>query len=215
MGIKERMMDGMIDKMSAEQKQKAMEAMMEKFLGGLSSEERGKMMEGMMEKFLGGMSAEERNAMMSRMMPQMMGSMMGGEGMMGMMGRMMGGMMGGGMRSEAGRGPESAGKGAEAGRQGAEAEGAREMPWDMCRKMMGAMTEGTQTARFATPEVRGLFDEWAAQIEEELLQFTKDAGGVDVQKAAEHFRLSKESTIYFLTRLAQKGKIEFGKKNTE
>jgi hypothetical protein len=206
MGIKERMMDGMMDKMSAEEKQKAMEAMMEKFLGGLSAEERGKMMEGMMEKFLGGMSAEERGAMMSRMMPQMMGTMTGGEGMMGMMGRMMGRMMGGGSGAAAGRASES-------GRT--EAQGAGEMPWDMCRKMMGAMTEGTQTARFATPEVRGLFDEWAAQIEEELLQFTKDAGGVDVQKAAEHFRLSRESTIYFLTRLAQKGKIEFGKKNSD
>jgi hypothetical protein len=202
MGIKERMMDGMMDKMSAEEKQKAMEAMMEKFLGGLSSEERGKMMEGMMEKFLGGMTAEERSAMMSRMMPQMMGSMTGGEGMMGMMGRMMGGMMGGGTRTQPGG-------------KSQDAEGAAEMPWDMCRKMMGAMTEGTQTARFATPEVRGLFDEWAAQIEEELLQFTKDAGEVDVQKAAEHFRLSRESTIYFLTRLAQKGKIEFGKKSSE
>jgi hypothetical protein len=202
MGIKERMMDGMMDKMSAEEKQKAMEAMMEKFLGGLSSEERGKMMEGMMEKFLGGMSAEERSAMMSRMMPQMMGSMTGGQGMMGMMGRMMGGMMGGGTRTQPGG-------------KSQDAEGAAEMPWDMCRKMMGAMTEGTQTARFATPEVRGLFDEWAAQIEEELLQFTKDAGEVDVQKAAEHFRLSRESTIYFLTRLAQKGKIEFGKKSSE
>jgi hypothetical protein len=201
MGIKERMMDGMMDKMSAEEKQKAMETMMEKFLGGLSSEERGKMMEGMMEKFLGGMSAEERGAMMSRMMPQMMGSMTGGGGMMGMMGRMIGGTMGGGTRTQPGG-------------KSQEAEGAGEMPWDMCRKMMGAMTEGTQTARFATPEVRGLFDEWAAQIEEELLQFTKDAGGVDVQKAAEHFRLSRESTIYFLTRLAQKGKIEFGKKSS-
>ena len=184
MGIKERMMDGMMDKMSSEEKQKAMEAMMEKFLEGLPSEERGKMMEGMMEKFLGGLSEEERSAMMSRMMPKMMGSMMGGSGPMGMMRMMMGG--------------------------GNDAEAGGEMPWDMCRKMMGAMAEGAQTARFATPEVRGLFDEWAAQIEEEILQFAKDAAGVDVEKAAEHFRLSKESTIYFLTRLAQKGKIRFG-----
>ncbi len=186
MGLKERMMDGMMDKMSAEEKQKAMEAMMEKFLDGLPSEERGKMMEGMMEKFLGGMSAEERNAMMARMMPKMMGSMMGGRGPMGMMNMMMGG--------------------------GQSSEGDAEMPWDMCQKMMNTMTEGTQTARFATPEVRGLFDEWAAQIEEEMLQFAKETGEVDVEKAAEHFKLSKESTIYFLTRLAQKGKIKFGNK---
>jgi hypothetical protein len=160
MGIKERMMDGMMDKMSAEEKQKAMEAMMEKFMEGLSAEEKSSMMEGMMQK------------------------MMGKGGPMGMM-RM---MMGGGKAGESGS----------------------EMPWDMCRKMMGAMTEGAQTARFATPEVRGLFDEWAGQIEEEMLQFTKESGGVDVDKAAAHFKLSKESTIYFLTRLAQKGKIEFG-----
>jgi hypothetical protein len=80
--------------------------------------------------------------------------------------------------------------------------------------MMGAMAEGAQTARFATPEVRGLFDEWAAQIEEEMLQFAKETGEVDVERAAEHFKLSKESTIYFLTRLAQKGKIHFGSKNS-
>lgn len=83
-------------------------------------------------------------------------------------------------------------------------------PWDMCRKMMGAMTEGAQTARFATPEVRGLFDEWAAQIEEEMLQFTKESGEVDVDKVSVRFKLSKDSTVYFLTRLAQKGKIKFG-----
>lgn len=207
MGIKERMMDGMMDKMSAEEKQKAMEAMMEKFLDGISSEDRGRMMEGMMEKFLGGMSAEERGTMMGRMMPQMMGSMMGGSGMMDMMRAMMGGVR----RAHAGARTD-AGARTEADSQAAGASA--ETPWDMCRKMMGAMTQGTQTARFATPEVRGLFDEWAVQIEEEMLQFTRDAGEVDVQKAAEHFKLSKESTLYFLTRLAQKGKIEFGKKSS-
>jgi len=179
-GIKEKMMEGMMDKMSAEEKLKAMETMMEKFLGGLSAEDRSKMMEGMMEKFLGGMSTEERSKMMAGMMPKMMGE----GGPMGMM-RM---MMGGGKTEEAGG----------------------ESPWDMCRKMMGAMTEGAQTTRFATPEVRGLFDEWAAEIEEEMLQFTEESGEVDVDKAADHFKLSKESTIYFLTRLAQKGKIKFG-----
>jgi len=161
-GIKEKMMEGMMDKMSAEEKLRAMETMMEKFLGGMSAEERGKMMAGMMPK------------------------MMGEGGPMGMMRMMMGG-----------------GKTAEAG---------GESPWDMCRKMMGAMSEGAQTSRFATPEVRGLFDEWAAQIEEEMLQFTKESGEVDVDKAAERFKLSRESTIYFLTRLAQKGKIKFGSK---
>jgi hypothetical protein len=191
MGLKEKMMEGMMDKMSAEEMQKAMEAMMEKFLGGLSSEDKSKMMEGMMEKFLGGMSAEERGRMMAGMMPKMMGE--GGPmGMMGMM-RM---MMGGGKTAAAAgeKGPESGG----------------EMPWDMCRKMMGAMTEGAQTARFATPEVRGLFDEWAAQIEEEMLHYIQETGEVDEDKTAEHFKLSRESTVYFLTRLAQKGKIKFG-----
>ncbi len=123
-----------------------------------------------------------------RMMDGMMPKMMGGGGPMGMM-RM---MMGGGTSGESGD----------------------EMPWDMCRKTMSSMTEGAQTARFATPEVRGLFDEWAAQIEEEMLQFAKQAGEVDVDKAAAHFKLSKESTAYFLSRLAQKGKINFGSKSS-
>jgi hypothetical protein len=159
MGIKERMMDGMMDKMSGEEKQKAVEAMMEKFMDGLSAEDKSRMMEGMMAK------------------------MMGEGGPMGMMRMMMGG----------GKGPESGSD-----------------PWDMCRKMMGAMTEGAQTARFATPEVRGLFDEWAAQIEDEMLQFTKESGEVDVDKVSARFKLSKDGIVYFLTRLAQKGKIKFG-----
>ncbi len=71
MGIKEKMMEGMMGKMSAEEKKE--------------------MMDKMMDSFFSGMTAEEKQNMMKDMMPKMMGSMMGGGSSMGdMMSTMMG-----------------------------------------------------------------------------------------------------------------------------
>jgi hypothetical protein len=78
---------------------------------------------------------------------------------------------------------------------------------DMCRKMMGAIGKTSDLATFATPEIRGLSEEWVIQIEEEIMQFVKTADQVNPESVAEHFKLSKESIMFFLTRLAQKGKI--------
>lgn len=133
----------------------------------------------MMENFIAGMSDDEKKDMMQTMMPKMMSGMMGKGGMMNMMG-----MMGSG-------GPEEKGFN----------------PMDMCKKMMESMGKTSDLATFATPEIRGLFEEWVIQIEDEIMQYVKTIDRVDPEKAAEHFKLSKESILYFLTRLSQKGKI--------
>jgi hypothetical protein len=73
MGMKEKMMNTMIDGMSSEEKKTMMEQMMDQFLGSLTDEEKQDMM----------------NTMMPRMMEQMMGE--GGNPMAGMMQMMMGG----------------------------------------------------------------------------------------------------------------------------
>jgi hypothetical protein len=140
----------------------------------------------MMEKFFSGMSDEEKKDMMQNMMPKMMEGMMGKGGMMNMMS-----MMGAG-----------------------DTEGKSFNPMDMCRKMMGAIGKASDLATFATPEIRGLFEEWVIQIEEEILQFVKTTDKVNPDSVAEHFKLSKESIMYFLTRLAQKGKISLEVKQT-
>ena len=164
---------------------KLKEKMMDSMMNKMSSEEMKEMMNGMMEGFFSGMSEEEKKEMMREMMPKMMQQMMGGSspmtGMMGMMGKMMG-------RTE-----------------GSEDEGFK--PWEMCEKMMASISKNTEVAAFATSEVRELFSEWAGQIEEEMLDFINQNKPLELDMIAEKFSLSKNSVIYFIGLLAQKGKI--------
>jgi len=113
--------------------------------------------------------------------------------MSGMMGKMMGNnpMMG--------RKSKGSEKGEEKGK----------MPWDMCCEMMTGMKETADTAKFATSELRGLFDEWLQQIEKELLDFIKEKGSINVSEIAEKFSLSEESIKYLLSKLAGKNLIDY------
>ena len=80
-------------------------------------------------------------------------------------------------------------------------------PWDLCRDMVSSIRQTHRVAAMATPEVQGLFEDWVEQIEQEMLDFLKDKKAADVKDIAEHFKISKDSAYYFLTKLAQKGKI--------
>jgi hypothetical protein len=182
MNIKEKMADFMMGNMKPEEKKVMMDQMMDKFFSDIKPEDKQKMMEEMMDKFMGSMTVEEKQSMMQNMMPKMMGSMMGGGSpMMNMMKSMHG--------------------------KDSSSEGQMEMPWDMCKKMMSSISKTSELATFATPEVRQLFEEWAAQIEEEILNYIKESKINEIDKIAEHLKLSRESITYFLTRLAGKGKI--------
>jgi hypothetical protein len=175
--------------------------MMNKFFGDIKPEDKQKMMGDMMEKFMSTMSAEEKQSMMQNMMPKMMGSMMGGGSgspMMNMMSMMMGGKSPMNMMGDT----------------NAE-KGENEMPWDMCKKMMSSMSKTSELATFATPEVRQLFEEWSAQIEEEIMNYIRESKTNETEKIAEHFKLSKNSVTYFLTRLSNKGKINLKAQKTE
>lgn len=172
-------------------KDKMMENMMER----MSPTERKEMMDKMMEGFFANMTKEEKQDMMDKMMPGMMGQMMGGGpgkdgGMMGMMGSMMDWM-----NSMMGNKSEKAGTG-----DGSD-------PMDMCRKMMSTISQSSEIATFATPEVRQLFEEWVQQVDEEILGLIKENSGISPEEIAERLKISKNSAIYFLSRLAQKGKI--------
>lgn len=164
-------------------KEKIMNEMMENQFKNMSSEEKKQMMETMMEKFFSSMSDDEKKDMMSGMM----GKMMGGNPMMGMMSMMMGRK---GNKSE---------KGSETGK----------MPWDMCCEMMTGIKETANAAKFATSELRGLFDEWCQQIEKELLDFIKETKSIKIVEIAEKFSLSEESVKYLLSRLANKNLIDY------
>ena len=132
------------------------------------------------------MMKEMKHKMMSGMMASMMGE---GHNPMKMMMKMMD------------KNNQSAGEG--------------DMPWDMCQNMMASFREHAEATKFATPELRQLFEEWVEQIEEEIVLFVDKAGNVDPEAIAEHFKLSKESVIFLLTRLAKKGKIQFTTRDAE
>ncbi len=162
-------------------KEKFMNEMMGNQFRNMSAEDKKKMMEAMMDKFFSSMSEEEKKDMMSGMM----GKMMGNNPMMGMMSMMM-------------------------GKQGHRAEkGAEKMPWDMCSEMMTGIRETANTAKFATSELRGLFDEWCQQIEKEMLDFIKEKGEIKVNDLSEKFSLTEESIKYLLSRLAARNLIDY------
>ncbi len=168
------------------------EKMMENMMGNMSAEEKKDMMDKMMEGFFSTMTKEERQDMMNNMMPKMMEQMMGSDskgsdgGMMGMMSSMMGSKS---EKSEKGGNDSSSG------------------PMDMCRKMMSTISQSSDIATFATPEVRQMFEEWVQQVDEEILALVKENNLISPEQVAEKLKISKDSAIYFLSRLAQKGKI--------
>jgi hypothetical protein len=164
-------------------KEKFMNEMMDHQFQNMSADDKKQMMETMMEKFFSSMSEDEKKDMMSGMM----GKMMGNSPMTGMMSMMMG---------KKSKNPE---KGDETGK----------MPWDMCCDMMSGIRETANTAKFATSELRGLFDEWCQQIEKELLDFIKEKKSIKVDEMAERFSLSEESIRYLLSRLANKNLIDY------
>ncbi len=82
------------------------------------------------------------------------------------------------------------------------------MPMEMCKDMMSSLHQSHRVANLATPEVQGLFEDWVEQIEQEMVDYLKNKDSVEVHEVANHFKISKESTYYFLTRLAQKEKIK-------
>ena len=194
MGLKEKMAESWMGNMDSKEKREMMDSMMDRFFESMSAEERTKTMEAMMEKFMGRLKPEEMQAMFSAMMPKMMGGVMAGKEspMGGMMGMMMG--KSGQMKEMMSKMMDGCGE-----------EG--KSPWDMCRKVMSSIGKTADLATFATPEVRGLFEEWAAQIEEEILHFIKESKTTDADQIAARFKLSKNSANYFLARLSQQGKI--------
>ncbi len=86
------------------------------------------------------------------------------------------------------------------------------MPMDMCGEMISSIRQSHRIATMATPEVQALFEDWVEQIEQEMLNYLKGKDSTEIKDIAEHFKISKDSAYYFLTKLAQKGKIKLNVK---
>lgn len=79
-------------------------------------------------------------------------------------------------------------------------------PMAMCQAMMTSVSKSAELAAYATPEVRGLFEEWARSVEEEVEAALREAGQLDLDQLAARLKVSQESALYFLGRLVREGK---------
>lgn len=175
-------------------KEKMMNSMMDKQFSNMSSEEKKEMMNSMMDKFFSNMTKEEKQSMMSEMMPKMMGNMMGegSGGMKNMMSMMMGKQH----------------KHSEEKPQG-KVNMHMSNPMEICMKMMQNMGASSHKADFVTPELHLLFDEWCQQIENEMHDYINESGKIDLSALSEKFKLTEESVKYLLTKMSEKGRIDF------
>ena len=79
-------------------------------------------------------------------------------------------------------------------------------PAAMCQGMMNSMGKKAETAAYATPEVRKLFEEWAQSAEDEVVAVLKARGPLDLATLASALKISPESALYLLGRLVRDGK---------
>ncbi len=78
-------------------------------------------------------------------------------------------------------------------------------PMAMCRAMMesaGAHHDGVD----ASPELRVLFEEWARNVEDEVLSILRARGPLDVGDLAAALKISPKAARHFLDELVRAGK---------
>ncbi|CCU79850.1 hypothetical protein HSACCH_01655 [Halanaerobium saccharolyticum subsp. saccharolyticum DSM 6643] len=85
-------------------------------------------------------------------------------------------------------------------------------PQEMCEKMTASVEKTAKLAGQANDEVQMLFEEWAEQVEKELLDLLKniqeDKNDFDAGEAAESLKVSEDTVLFFLSRLIKNKKIE-------
>ncbi len=78
----------------------------------------------------------------------------------------------------------------------------------MGQQMAGAVSESASMASFATPELRGLFEEWVKTVEEEILGFLKEKGSTEPSGIATKLKISEESVLFLIGKMAKEKKIK-------
>lgn len=78
----------------------------------------------------------------------------------------------------------------------------------MGQQMAGAVSESASMASFATPELRGLFEEWVKTVEEEILGFLKEKEASEPSGIANKLKISEESVIFLIGKMAREKKVK-------
>jgi hypothetical protein len=78
----------------------------------------------------------------------------------------------------------------------------------MCEQMTGTVIEVGRLAGFASPELRGLFEEWVKALEGEIIEFLKGKGSCLPADLAVQLKLSEESILFLISKLVREGKLK-------
>ena len=89
-----------------------------------------------------------------------------------------------------------------------EGQGGGFNPQEMCEKMTQSVESTAKLAGFATSEVQLLFEEWAAEVEKEILEILAEQEKVDLSEVAEELKISQDSVRYFISKLIREEKIQ-------
>lgn len=84
-------------------------------------------------------------------------------------------------------------------------------PQEMCENMTRSVEKIAKLAGQANEEVQILFEEWAEQVEKELLHVLKMNEEFKLENVAESLKVSEDTVLYFLSRLIRDKKIEVKK----
>ena len=81
-------------------------------------------------------------------------------------------------------------------------------PMEMCKVMTASVARASEMSFYATPEIRSLFEEWLESVQDEILDYIRSKGEIDLQKIADRFKISESAVQFFLNHLAVSGKIK-------
>ena len=81
-------------------------------------------------------------------------------------------------------------------------------PMEMCKTMGESITTTAKIAGLATPEVQALFEDWASEVEKEILNVIKEEGQINPLAIAEKLKITEDSALYFVSKLVRDKKIK-------
>ena len=86
-------------------------------------------------------------------------------------------------------------------------------PQEMCEKMTASVEKTAKLAGQANDEVQLLFEEWADQVEKELLDLLKEIQQnedrkFNSKKIADSLKVSEKTVLFFLSRLIKDKTVE-------
>ncbi len=73
--------------------------------------------------------------------------------------------------------------------------------------MMEGFVEAQKLAAYATPEVRGLFEEWVKGMEASVVEFVKEKGTANQEEIATHLKISVASAAFIIGKLVREGRL--------